>query len=81
MSPKSREKVGTILRSATAFAAISGGKTNEPFLAEMNRVVLSRAQCLHGCERNTHVGKESHAARLLTKPISSYASADAYCSD
>ena len=28
---------------------------------DLTGVVLSRAQCLHGCERHTHVGKESHA--------------------
>ena len=79
-SPKSGSNVSTILLSATAFASDQRvGRTYETFVAEVNSVVISPSQRLHGRERHAHVGKESHAAGLLKKPISSFASAEAYC--
>ena len=44
------------------------------------RVVNGRTQGLHGRDGHAHVGQKFHAAGLLKKPISSLASADAYCS-
>src|ERR1700735_1406945 len=46
----------------------------------MYHVVSGRTQRLHGRDRHAHVGQKSHAAGLLKKPISSLASAEAYCS-
>lgn len=55
------------------------GKTNETFIAKVDRVVICASQSFHGRERHAHIGQESHAAGLLKKPISSFASAEAYC--
>ncbi len=54
------------------------GQTNQAFVAEMNGIVISRAQRLDCRERHAHVGQESHAAGLLKNPISSFARAEAY---
>jgi hypothetical protein len=46
----------------------------------MHGVVGGRTQSFHGRGGHTHVGQKFHAAGLLKKPISSLASAEAYCS-
>ena len=54
------------------------GKTDESFVAEMDRFMISRAQRIYGRERYAHVGQESQAAGLLKNPICSFASAAAH---
>ena len=77
-----RSKASTILLSATAFAAICGsGRQIRPSSWTMDDVVTGPAQRFHGRERHAQVGEESHAALLLKRPISSFASAEAYYKD